>query len=83
MQIYKGADGEAWKKNSFADFGEVISVGVNDALLLLGNDPNPYKSGEMWMEFTFSGEVKISLDNFVICGLTEPYELYVLEEEEG
>lgn len=80
-EVFKGADGETWEKISFADFGEVLSVWVNDELLLLGNDPNPYESGEMWMEFTSSDEVKISLDNLVICSLTEPYKPYVPEEE--
>ena len=81
-EVFRGADGETWEKFSFADYGEVISVWLNDELLLLGNDPNPFGSGEIWMDFVSSDEVKILLDNLVICSLTEPYKPYVPEEEE-
>jgi hypothetical protein len=79
-EMFRATAGERWETFSFADFEGILTVWVDDELLLIGGDPNPYPEGEMWMEFTSEVDALVQMDNLVICGLTAEYEPYIPEE---
>jgi hypothetical protein len=68
-----------WQKFSIAYFNGALDVFVNDELVGGIDHDDPIESGGLGFIVTDNSEV-ISFDNIVVCGLTEPYVLPVVEE---
>jgi len=73
-------DGLTWEHISVSAYEGAFDLWVNDELLLGVTDPDPLGAGTVAIVFSSHSE-PLSLDNLVVCELTEPYNPPVVEEE--
>ncbi len=76
---YRGYNNFEWISVAVVFYGNALEFYVNDELYVALDDPDPIPTGGIMMHFTQPGSA-ISLDNMVICGLSEPYIPPVSEE---
>lgn len=76
---YRGFNEKEWISVAIAFYDNSLEFWINDELYLALDDPDPIPSGGLMMHFTQPGAIA-SLDNMVICELTEPYAPPVTEE---
>ena len=69
---YRGFNNFEWTSVAIAFYDNALEFYINDELYVALDDPEPIPSGELMMHFTEPG-AKASIDNMVICELTEPY----------
>lgn len=70
-----------WVNIAIVFYENSLEVWVNDELYTAFDDADPYPSGTLMINFA-AGQGAVSLDNMVICELTEPYLPPVAEESE-
>jgi len=76
---YRGFNNFEWISVAIAFFENALEFYINDELYVALDDPDPIPSGGFMMHFTEPG-AKASIDNMVICELTEPYVPVIAEE---
>ena len=72
-------DGETWTKITIAFYGDAYDLYADDTLVFGTTRSDTNKEGVLFLGIGGSGEAQAKFDNFVLCGLSEPYEPVVEE----
>jgi len=74
------ADGETWIKASIAFFENSYDLYVDDELIFGAIREDANTEGVLFIGIGGSGGTVAKFDNFILCGLTEPYQPLAVEE---
>ena len=69
---YRGFNVFEWVNVAIVFYENALEVWINDELYTAFDDPDPYTSGGLMMHFA-PEQGAVSLDNMVICELSQPY----------
>jgi len=76
---YRGFNDFEWVNVAIVFYENALEVWVNDELYTAFDDSDPFPTGNLMMHFS-PQQGAVSLDNMVICELTQPYTPEIPEE---